>query len=236
MDSSNSLLSGNLHGDQKIWVVGSVFMITGLIIAVLIPYLIAPRINSGSRLTTGIIEEYVSDGDDQFSELFSYQTQDGINRKHQNGISSSSPAYQIGDRVEVYYDLNNPDQAWIKDDQNLRFMLWVLYGLGGYFVLLGLAIILLKLKLKDNTQVEVIIGSIAALSYALPATFAYPILYYAFLNRPNFLYTTSDLEFPQESHLIGLIFSLTGIITIAAVLLMIRYYKKTGSNTFNYSK
>lgn len=231
--SGNTLFSGNIYGDRKIFLVGFVFLITGLIIGLLIPFLITPRVGPYDLLTTGYISDYAPDTDDQFAEIFTYKSADGAIHYHKNFITSSSPAYKIGDQVEVYYNKNNPDNSWIKDDKNLQSMSYVLFGLGLYFGLFGLIILILKFRLNNNNQVEIIAGTIGALSYGIPAAITYPGLYFAFLNRPNFFYDESITTFPQESAIIGLVFTLTGLLTIAGVILMLRHYKKTGSNSIH---
>lgn len=231
--SGNTLFNGNIQGDRKILLVGGVFLITGLIIGLVIPFLITPRVGPDDLLTTGYISDYAPDVDNQFAEIFSYQTDDGVTRHHQNGITSSNPAYKIGDQVEVYYNKNNPDNSWIKDDKNLQSMSYILFGLGLYFGLFGLIILILKWRLSNNNQIEIIAGTIGALSYGIPAAITYPGLYLAFLNRPNFFYDESVTTFPQESAIIALVFTLTGLLTIAGVILMLRHYKKTGSNSIH---
>ncbi|MGL5830819.1 MAG: hypothetical protein ACRCZE_01575 [Candidatus Altimarinota bacterium] len=163
--TSNPLLSGNIHGDKKIWFVGGIFSLAGLII-LLIPL-----------LTT------------------------------------------------FFLPPNSPEAI---EFANASFLL---YCLGAYFALLGALTIFLKIRNTPNLNTEVVIGAIAALTYALGALVMPIVLYISFLTRPNFFYTADLTEFPAEDFWIGLIFFSTGLITLIAVILLVRHFIKTGSNS-----
>lgn len=107
----------------------------------------------------------------------------------------------------------------------------LLYILGGYFTFLGGLTLFLHSRKIPNLTTEVIIGAIAALTYAAIALVMPVILYLAFLSRPNFFFPDPITEFPTEDFWIGLIFFGTGLITFVAVILLIRHFLKTGSNS-----
>jgi hypothetical protein len=218
---------------SKYFAIGGSFLLAGIVLAYAIPYFITPKPGPDDILTSGQVIDFAvaeDEDDDTKAEIFSYTLNDGQQLEAQNSIWSSSPSYKIGDKIEVYYSKSEPEKSWIKDDKNLVIMNYILYGLGIYFSLLGLGIIGLKFRNMENVKIEVLIGSIGALSYGIPATFALPALYYAFLARPNFLFDETVTAFPQDTMFIGLIFTVTGLIDLAAVMFMLRHYKKTGSN------
>lgn len=107
----------------------------------------------------------------------------------------------------------------------------LLYVLGGYFIFLGGLTLFLKSRNIPNLTTEVVIGAIAALTYAVIALIMPIILYMAFLNQPNFFFPEPLAEFPAEDFWIGLIFFITGLITLVAVILLVRHFLKTGSNS-----
>ena len=235
MDNNNALLHGNIHGDAKIWYVGIFFALAGAIMGLLVPRIITPVPGPQDILTTGKVVEYAYDEDDARAEVYIYRATDGEHRS-QNGIWSSSPAYKIGDSIEVYYSQNNPDQSWIKNDKNLIIVNYILQGLGIYFAFLGLGTIILKLRGSENVKIEVLIGALAALSYGVPAISALPVMYYAFLNRPNILFESTVTALPMETIVIGAVFTVTGLIDLVATFFMLRHFKKTGSNSVSFSR
>lgn len=107
----------------------------------------------------------------------------------------------------------------------------LLYLLGGYFTFLGGLTLFLQSRNIPNLTTEVIVGAIAALTYAVIAIIMPVILYAAFLYQPNFFFPETLTEFPAEDFWIGLIFFGTGLITFIAVILLIRHFLKTGSNS-----
>lgn len=234
MDNNNALIHGNIHGDVKIWYVGIFFALAGAIMGLLVPWIITPVPGQDDILTIGKVVDYAYDEDDAKAEMYTYQTTDGEHRS-QNGIWSSSPAYKIGDSIEVYYSESNPDKSWIKNDKNLIIVNYILQGLGIYFAFLGLGTIILKLRGSENVKIEVLIGALAALSYGIPAISALPIIYYAFLTRPNILFESTVTALPMETLVIGAVFTVTGIMDLIATFFMLRHFKKTGSNTMSFS-
>jgi len=234
--AADALLYGNITGDKKFWIVGSIFSLVGIFIAVVVPFLVTPHVSSDDILVQGEITGYTNVDEDTHAEIYQYTTREGVFYEEHNSIQSSSPAYKIHDQIEIYYDKSHPEKSWIKDDQNLVLLKYVLYILGGYFFLLGIAIILLKASKMPDVKIDMIIGTIGALSYGIPAVLTFPGLYYAYLNKPNFFFSKDINSFPQDSMIIGLVFMLTGIIDILAVVFMIRNYQKTGSNTFTMRK
>ena len=228
MNFSGSVFD-KFRANPKLWAVGSAFTLTGIILALVIPFFITLHPETGDVLTKGEIIDFATD-DDTRSEIYSYQTSEG-EIQAQNSIWSSSPAYKVGDRIEVYYSQKNPSHSWIKDDKNLTFMLYFLRGMGIYFGLLGLGIIIMVLHNVDNIRIEVIVGAIGALSYGIPATIALPLMYYFFLTKPNFMFDSSIATFPQDDLIAGGAFFLTGLLDLAGTFFMLRHYKKTGSNS-----
>lgn len=232
--SPNPLLSGNIQGPTKIWLVGGIFLGAGLLMA-LLPTIITPSPNEQTQIAQGKIVELIYDDDGSAAEVYQFTTASGQNILKRNNVWSKPPAYQINDQIEIYYDSTQPEQnSWIKDDRGTLMINGVLYGLGAYFSLFGLLIILMQLRGIPIQQIETICGAIGALSFGIPSTLALPVLYWLYQSRPNFLYA-QDSIFPQESYLIGAIFSLLGVIVTVATILMLRATKDSGSNSIHFS-
>jgi hypothetical protein len=232
--SSNPLISGNIHGTAKIWLVGGIFLVTGLFMAIL-PVLITPQPTSQTKTASGKIIDFATDSDGSTAEIFQFTTSNGQQITKQNNIWSTPPAYQLNEEIEVYYDPGQPEQiSWIKGDRSLIIMNYILLVVGGYFVLFGLIIIGLQLLGVQTLQIERICGVIGALSFGIPATLALPVLYWLYQNRPNFLFT-QDSIFPQESYFFGAIFSLLGLLVTVATILMVRATKNSNSNSIHFS-
>lgn len=107
----------------------------------------------------------------------------------------------------------------------------LLYILGSYFAFLGGLTLFLKSRKIPNLTTEVVIGAIAALTYAIIALIMPVILYFSFLYQPNFFFPDPVSEFPPADFWIGLIFFITGLITFISVILLVRHFLKTGSNS-----
>lgn len=233
---NNPVLNGNIQGPKKIWIVGAAFLFAGLLMGIILPYLITPRAEADFLLTQGKITDYAYDDEDSRAEIFTFQTLSGEVFTNRNNIWSSNPAYQINDQVEIYYDPNNIQNSFIKDDKNLATFNIIMIGLGVFFALLGLIMMLLKLRGVEDYLVERYMGLIGALSYGIPASLVFPVLYYFYQNRPNLFFEASVTEFPQESLIISIIFTFTGLITVITTLAMWRALQGKRDNTISIGK
>jgi hypothetical protein len=108
-----------------------------------------------------------------------------------------------------------------------------LQALGGTFLGLGTVVFLLMIaglyvqpSAPQNKEVflwwvDFIGGLLGAASFAVPATFVLPLLYWAYLQRPNVLYPDSSVNFSHDFFL-GLLFSTLGIASSIAVYSLAR--------------
>ncbi len=238
--SNNPLINGNLQGDSKYLTVGGLFFVIGLLIAVLIPYLVTPKITENLRLTTAEVidfaHDYASEDGDTYAEIYSFEISGGNTFQGQGGIWSSSPAYKIHDKIEVYYNPENPLENFIKDDRNLFIMLAILYGIGAYFSLFGLIILLLFFKRVPSYLIDRYMGTAGALSYGIPAALALPSLLYFHAHAPNFFFAEKSSELPSDVFWLGLVFTVTGLLTIVATVALLKALKGTSGNSISISR
>lgn len=236
---SNPLINGNLQGDSKYFGLGIIFLLVGLFIAVLIPYFVTPKISENLKLASGEVISFAqdtdSDGGDSYAEIYSFTTTGGKTYQGQEGIWSSNPAYKLQEKIEVYYNPENPQENFIKDDRNLKVMVIILFGIGGYFALFGLITLFLKFRNIPNYLIDRYMGVAGALSYGIPATLAWPTLIYFHDHAPNFFFSERTAELPADTFWIGLIFTSTGLLTIFGTLALLRAVQGTTSNSVSIS-
>ena len=236
---NNPLINGSLQGDSKFFGVGTIFLAVGLFVAVLIPYFVTPKISENLKLASGEIISFAQDTDsdgDTFAEIYKFTSLDGQTFQGQEGIWSSNPAYRLQEKIEVYYNPENPQENFIKDDRNLKVMLIILYGVGSYFALFGLIIIFLKLRNTPNHLIDRYMGAAGALSYGIPATLAWPVIIYFYSHAPNFFFSENTTELPAETFWISLIFTITGLLTILGTIAILRAVRGTDSNSVSISR
>lgn len=238
--SNNPLISGNLKGDSKYFGLGIIFLAVGLFIAILIPYFVTPKITENLKIASGEVISFAqdedSDGEESYAEIYSFTTSRGESYQGQEGIWSSNPAYKLQEKIEVYYNPENPQENFIKDDRNLKIMLIILYGIGGYFALFGLITLLMKLRNIPNHLIDRYMGAAGALSYGIPATLAWPAIIYLHTHAPNFLFSENTAELPADTFWIGLIFTITGLLTIAGTLALLKAVEGTNSNSVSLNR
>lgn len=238
--TNNPLINGNLQGDSKYLTVGGIFFVIGLLIAVLIPYLVTPKITENLQLATAEVIDFAHDYDiedgDTYAEIYSFETSSGEAFQGQGGIWSSSPAYKMHDKIEVYYNSENPQENFIKDDRNLFIMLAILYGIGAYFGLFGLIILLFFFKKVPGYLIDRYMGTAGALSYGVPAALTLPSILYFHSHAPNFFFAEKSSELPSDIFWLGLVFTVTGLITIVATVALLKALKGTTSNSVSISR
>lgn len=207
---------------KKIWSVGIIFTGVGILVGLILPLLFQHQVTADTQLTTGKIEDYEINNGGAKAEIFSYQTGSGKTLRIHNAIFSDPPSYRIGDIVQVYYNPDAPEKAWLKDNRSEKMMVNVFHILGVVFGVIGLTIVILKSRKADNNFIEKVGGAMGALAYGIPATAVLPTLYIFYLNRPNALFPVTTDAFSLDTIIFGGIFTITGIITLAGTFFLLK--------------
>jgi isoleucyl-tRNA synthetase len=135
-------------------------------------------------------------------------------------------ALAVGEKIEY---------SVIVDDKDMVVPQWILKIMGGIFFGIGFVLLLLLARGDDREAISRIGGLLGAWSFGVPATFAFPGLWYAWTHRPNALFRAEDL-FGSEQYLIGGIFTVLGLVTLVASLALYRYQARTGLPGWSWSR
>ncbi len=219
-------------GAKANWFVGGIFTVVAIFLAFILPLILQPSIPENPITVTGVVTELQSDGD-MFHPVVAY-TVNGKQQQYVSSIGSSRPAFKKGDQPELIVNAQAPEQAILKADPDLAAAISVLRILAFVFGAIGLTVLMLMIKGVDEKVVSRIGGLLGALSFGIPATLAYPLLYLAFLSRPNFLFAQSD-PFDIGPWYIMVIFTVLGVITTVGTLVLYRYQAKTGKDGWSWS-
>ncbi|MCR4031309.1 MULTISPECIES: DUF3592 domain-containing protein [Flavobacterium] len=87
-----------------------------------------------------------------YSPVFSFTTKTGQTIMHHSSVSSSPPSYDVGEKVEVFYDPENPNKAEIKGFVSLWLGVLILGVVGTVFFLIGSLGIVFRWLKKRKTQ------------------------------------------------------------------------------------
>jgi len=71
-----------------------------------------------------------------YAPIVRFQTQDGRSVSYESYFSSSPPAYDVGESVQVFYSPENPEKAAIKGEGQLFRIIFMLVG--GVIIIFGL--------------------------------------------------------------------------------------------------
>lgn len=218
--------------DKQIWTIGLIFIGIALFLAVIMPLLLIRTPDENTKIADAMVVDYQVDEDDLMAEIYDFQTPDGITHEFISDMWSSEPSYAIGDHVEIYYQSTDPDDAWVKDDENLGIMILVMQILGGVFGLIGIVVTVAKMRNLDNNTINNVGGLIGALAFGIPSTFALPFI--SWLNANNSTAVTESgavaSKLSEGDFFIGLIFTILGITVTVISILLFRYQQKTGSS------
>lgn len=110
--------------------------------------------------TTGTVEDYVisysnnssskntSTKTKMYSPIFSFVDKSGQQHSYKASYSSSSPSYEIGEKLEILYDPASPSNAMANDFMSLWLGAVITAGIGGVTTLIAL-ILFLTLRTKN---------------------------------------------------------------------------------------
>lgn len=216
----------DFKGAARTWAVSTIFCLTGVFCGFVLPFILVPQAPAGSVRADGtVVRMETVDGMER--PVFRFSDRSGELREFASGIWSSRSGYGTGERVTVVFDMADPSVAFVQDDKDLAVALWILRVVAVVFGGIGLAILGMKLKGMDDEVISRIGGLIGALSYAVPASLVLPGLWFAYRQRPNWLFA-ADATFGLEQWLIGSIFSATGVLAFVATVALYRYQARTG--------
>lgn len=85
--------------------------------------------------------EYDSDDDLMYRPVIRYKDRTGVEHTFTSSTSSNPPSYEVGDRVELLYDQQKPEQPRINTWIDLYIGVLVLGILGGLFVLIPVLVL-----------------------------------------------------------------------------------------------
>ena len=99
-----------------------------------------------AHLASGVVIELkykppFSSGTGSYAPVVTYKTTEGRDVTFVNGVSANPPSYDKGDKVEVVYDPDKPEQAEINSALGLWLVPGILGGLGGTCLLFGLVLL-----------------------------------------------------------------------------------------------
>lgn len=223
-------------GAGRTWAVSTMFCLTGLICGLIIPYFMTPHATPDSIRANGTVIRMEQDPEDQSMEkpVFQYADREGNMQELSSGIYSNRSAYRAGDQVTVMFSPANVQNAFVVDDKDLSMVFWILYLLGIVFGGIGIAVLGMKLAKMDDKTISRIGGLIGALCYAIPATFVLPGLWIAYRLRPNALYA-QDAVFGSDQWILGLVFTLTGLLALAITIPVYIYQARTGEEGWEWN-
>lgn len=132
------------------YLVGIIFFIVGIIFFGILLFF-NHRDNEfmkHSVKVVGVIENINYDygiDDDTIDVYVSYKDLDGVNHKGRSNYSSSN--MNIGDKIDVYYDINNPSSFIVKKDAIFDY---IFFGISGLFIVLGGILIVVPIIKKNQ--------------------------------------------------------------------------------------
>ncbi|MEN2487381.1 DUF3592 domain-containing protein [Flavobacterium sp. B11] len=124
----------------------------GLIAGAIYLYVDKQTFLAKAEIVQGTVVELVpkrSKESTTYSPVVSFSTKAGQVITHHSSLSSSPPSYDVGEKVEVFYDPANPNKAEIKGFASLWLGVLILGVVGVVFFLLGSLGILFR-WLKNN--------------------------------------------------------------------------------------
>ncbi len=120
---------------------GGFFLLVGIGMFIWSVLWFSNRINNLENyvITTGTVVEMERSTDPEnsgyvYSPIVSFEDQNGITHTYNSGHASDPPAYEIGEKVELYYNSTDPEDAFL----NSFFEKW---AIGIALVIVGLALV-----------------------------------------------------------------------------------------------
>jgi Protein of unknown function (DUF3592) len=118
------------------------FIGVGMLIGAFFIYLHTSNFIKNAISTDGVVVELIrvqsnDDSSDTFSPIVRFKNQYGLEIEFKSSSSSSPASFDIGEKVMVYYELQNPQNAKIKAFFELWGVATIVGGIGIVFALIG---------------------------------------------------------------------------------------------------
>jgi hypothetical protein len=204
------------------WWVGSVFSIVGALFLLALPPLLTPEW-PGEEVRATVVE---LEGDRAGMQRPVLRVGDEM-REYRREVWSSRPMLAVGDQVLMVRDATG-ERWYVKDDPEMRLVIWVLRALGADLLLIGGIVLILTLLDLPTYLVHTVGGALGALSFGLPASMALPGLWLAHHARPNLLFRADD-PLTTADLLLGAGFSVLGILVTLGTAVLARYQLRNRS-------
>jgi flagellar biogenesis protein FliO len=95
------------------------------------------KFNAAAVKTSGTVVDLIAKGKRSYAPVVTYNDDAGVKHRFVSNVSSNPPGYEIGERIDIYYDPKNPDDAEIAGWREY-FAAIIIGGLGLVFSLTGL--------------------------------------------------------------------------------------------------
>lgn len=134
------------------YLVGIIFFIVGvifLIVLLIFNYNDKKFINNSVKVI-GVIEDIRVDygiDDETYDVYISYKDLNG--QMHRGKSNYSSNLMNVGDKIDVYYDINNPSSFKVKPDD---FFNYIFLGMSSLFIILGSFLLILPIMKKNQNK------------------------------------------------------------------------------------
>lgn len=224
--------SYEFQGAAKLTVVSVIFGIVGLLLLA-VPSITIPTVKHPVE-AIGSVVRIDEDEDGSTRAVFAFQDASGTRREFPDFAYSATQGYQLEQAVTVQYEASDSRKAIVKDNPSASFLTWVMRALAIPFLAIALLILVLRGRKEGLQSIETKAGMIGALSFAIPAFFALPVLWYLYSTRPNAIYPMNAV-FETKDWVIGGIFSLLGALTFVGSVFLYRYQMRTGKAGWSWS-
>ncbi len=205
-----------VEGKAKFWLLAALFIPIGVVLVFVVPSLIAP---SGYHYTKAKIIWM-----DSAAGIITYQFEmpDKTTTKVQKN-QKVSDYHKLGQTREIRFEKNKPGDFVFKKDPGfevavMKIIGWIFLGIGGatLFFCLGSFYVIAKSPENETTYfwwADFVLGQMGVLSFALPATFIYPI----FLLLPEPVRSSA-----RDSEMLLWIFTGAGLLVDVVIFFMVR--------------
>jgi len=111
----------------------------GMVIVAIVLAINEQKFISTATHVSGTVTDFVtgtdSKGNTNYKPVVEFTTLDGQAYKYTSNISNNPPAYQVGQKVDIYYDPANPENVVIAGQSGTIYL--IIGGMGAVFALIG---------------------------------------------------------------------------------------------------
>lgn len=111
-------------------------------------------LENGTKTNAIVVEMIEVDGDDgpTYKPIFEYIDDKGKYRRFTNNISTSPPAYEVGDTEEIVFNPNNYDEVKAISFTSLYLISLLLFIFGTVMIIMGIVFFVLKRKKNKSNE------------------------------------------------------------------------------------